>query len=107
MELDSSLLKYSIANQCFWVEIRVKVRVRIRLELLQTLLLIFSRFIIYREIDVCRLCAKLEFLLHSSIKEKSVFGSRKNYWHWIYACLKNTKGLADGLKYVQANREVW
>ena len=53
-----------------------------------------------------RLCAKLEFLLSSSTKEKSMLGNKKSYWHWTYACLKNTKGLADGLKFVQANKEV-
>jgi len=35
-----------------------------------------------------------------------MLGNKKNYWHWIYACLKSTKGLGDGLKFVQANKEV-
>ncbi|CAK8684177.1 FYVE and coiled-coil domain-containing protein 1-like isoform X2 [Clavelina lepadiformis] len=53
-----------------------------------------------------RLCAKLEFLLTSSLKEKSILGTRRNYWHWIYSCLKTTKGLNDGIRYVHGNKEI-
>nr|CAB3247743.1 ZF(FYVE)-6 zinc finger protein 6 [Phallusia mammillata] len=53
-----------------------------------------------------RLCAKLEFLLTSSLKERGILSAKKSYWHWMYSCLHRTKGLSDGLKYVQANKEV-
>nr|NP_001041461.1 zinc finger protein 6 [Ciona intestinalis]XP_009860813.1 zinc finger protein 6 isoform X1 [Ciona intestinalis]FAA00159.1 TPA: zinc finger protein [Ciona intestinalis] len=53
-----------------------------------------------------KLCAKLEFLLTSSSKEKKVLGGRRSYWHWMFGCLRHTRGLNDGLRYVQANKEV-
>ncbi|XP_077975617.1 FYVE and coiled-coil domain-containing protein 1-like isoform X2 [Styela clava] len=53
-----------------------------------------------------RLCVKLEYLLQTCMKEKTLLGGNKHYWHWMYDSLKRTKGLADGLKYVRANKEV-
>lgn len=53
-----------------------------------------------------RLCAKLELVLTLGVKEKSLLGQKRTYWHWIYSCLRKKNGLNDSLKFVQANKEV-